>query len=535
MILLITSSSSQLALAADTALALQDDFLGKYDVVAAGVGLFGVTSGTIEDFEIPGTSTVVMAYLFWAGFDYPLTGDDEVTLTVGASVYTITADETYSHAWPNSGGKDHFVYVADVTSEVEVGIHDYIISDVTMDTNYGVGLMVVYEDDSLPYSLIKIHYGLDSLHFAFTDPNGPNSEVTSVEFDPSIYERDMDIILIAGGVMHDDRPNAIWYETGTGSLPTDIITGTPTPTDPPYPLGAYDGGEWDTYEETIPIPSNDEWLCIQIESIPEAGTGFPDYDGRGASALFLAAGFKLPYAAIGDYVWEDTDKDGIQEGGEPGIPGVTVNLLDCSDTVLDSTTTDADGLYLFIVPPGDYKIEFIAPSGYDFSPKDQGADDAIDSDADPTTGKTTCTTLDPEEIDLTWDAGLYQQPPTNPGTGTPGYWKNHPEAWPVDSISICGTDWTIAQAIEWMNTPVKGDKTITMFAALVSAKLNVLIGNDDSCIADTIDSADAWMCEYGPVGSGVRARSDAWQNEGEDLYSMLDDYNNGLLCAPSRD
>ncbi|MCB9296615.1 MAG: hypothetical protein H6559_26400 [Lewinellaceae bacterium] len=31
-------------------------------------------------------------------------------------------------------------------------------------------------------------------------------------------------------------------------------------------------------------------------------------------------------AFIGDFVWQDTDGDGIQDAGEPGIPGVTVNL-----------------------------------------------------------------------------------------------------------------------------------------------------------------------------------------------------------------
>ena len=74
-----------------------------------------------------------------------------------------------------------------------------------------------------------------------------------------------------------------------------------------------------------------------------------------------------------------------------------------------------------------------------------------------------------------------------------------------------------------------------MFGALVAAKLNVLIGNPSSCIEDTIADADDWMAAYGPVGSGVRAKSDAWQVDGESLYEMLDDYNNGLLCAPSRE
>ena len=122
-----------------------------------------------------------------------------------------------------------------------------------------------------------------------------------------------------------------------------------------------------------------------------------------------------------------------------------------------------------------------------------------------------------------------------PGTGTPGYWMNHPEAWPVEEITIGGEDYTTEEAIGYMG-PGKGDKTITMFKALVAAKLNVLIGNPSLCIAQTIDDADAWMAINGPVGGdGVRAKSDAWQVDGEQLYEELDLYNNGELCAPSRD
>ena len=117
---------------------------------------------------------------------------------------------------------------------------------------------------------------------------------------------------------------------------------------------------------------------------------------------------------------------------------------------------------------------------------------------------------------------------------TPGYWKNHPEAWPVEVITIGGVDYSKAEAIGYMEDPVKGDKTFTMFPALVAAKLNVMAGNDDSCIADTIAAADDWMATYGPVGSGVEASSEAWE-VGEPLYETLDAYNNGYLCAPSRD
>ena len=125
--------------------------------------------------------------------------------------------------------------------------------------------------------------------------------------------------------------------------------------------------------------------------------------------------------------------------------------------------------------------------------------------------------------------------PGSPGTGTPGYWMNHPEAWPVPGITIGGIYYSMDDAIMLMKSPVATDKTYSMFAALVAAKLNVMIGNDDSCIAETIAAADAWMATY-PVGSGVEAggKTSPWR-VGEPLFLLLDAYNNGLLCAPARD
>jgi hypothetical protein len=244
-----------------------------------------------------------------------------------------------------------------------------------------------------------------------------------------------------------------------------------------------------------------------------------------------------PPASLGNFVWLDTDKDGIQDGGEMGIPSVTVELYNCAgNSLMKSQLTAADGSYLFSdLAPGDYYVKFYAPDGLVFSPADQGSDDALDSDAGAM-GQTVCTTLSPGETDLTWDAGLYkpdEPPPSNPGTGTPGYWKNHPKAWPVKSITIGGITYTKMQAITWMKTNNKQDKTITLFRALVAAKLNVLIGNESACIDATIASADAWMAAH-PVGSRVRASSAAWK-AAEPLYRKLDKYNNGLLCAPHRD
>jgi hypothetical protein len=117
-------------------------------------------------------------------------------------------------------------------------------------------------------------------------------------------------------------------------------------------------------------------------------------------------------ASLGDRVWLDTNANGIQDPGEPGTPGVTVNLFStcpAGATPVATMQTDASGLYLFTgLTPGSYMVQFVRPAGYSSSPANQGADDAADSDADPETGMTGCYTLAAGETNLTLDAGLYQ-------------------------------------------------------------------------------------------------------------------------------
>jgi hypothetical protein len=114
-------------------------------------------------------------------------------------------------------------------------------------------------------------------------------------------------------------------------------------------------------------------------------------------------------ASIGNFVWEDANFNGVQDGGEKGIANVTVKLLNSGNTVLSSTTTDATGFYSFgNLNPADYKIQVVAPTGYFVSKKDLGGNDALDSDVD-SSGTTVATSLTAGENDLSWDAGLYRK------------------------------------------------------------------------------------------------------------------------------
>ena len=248
------------------------------------------------------------------------------------------------------------------------------------------------------------------------------------------------------------------------------------------------------------------------------------------AAAPAAAQNVCPSGGVCGFVWNDTNNNGIQDAGETGIEGAKVfvcQVCDGTDTI--AIETGPNGSYSLFVPGGAYTIAVLIPTGTQASPSNVG-DDTLDSDGIPNgTGYSVALV---GATGFATDFGFFTPSTQQPGTGTPGYWKNHPEAWPVSSITVGGVTYTKAQAIAWLGKVGK-DKTTTMFSSLVPAMLNVLIGNDGSCVNSTIVAANTWMATYGPVGSNVAASSYAW-TIGEPLHIQMDSYNNGLLCAPHR-
>jgi len=119
----------------------------------------------------------------------------------------------------------------------------------------------------------------------------------------------------------------------------------------------------------------------------------------------------IPNADIGDTVWVDNNANGIFDDGEAGIAGVIVNVLDENGDIAGTTTTDVNGFYTVEdLEPGDYQVQFVLDNlvgDWVISPLNVGSD-LTDSDADPSTGLTEVTTLDPAEYDTTFDLGIYQ-------------------------------------------------------------------------------------------------------------------------------
>ncbi len=179
----------------------------------------------------------------------------------------------------------------------------------------------------------------------------------------------------------------------------------------PIPAGQYVVGLQPGWAPTVLNAGTDDELDNDWD--PATGFTVPVYVGNSEENLSIDIGVLGGY--IGDYVWEDTDIDGIQDPGEPVFDFIDVNLYnpgpdglpDTADDILVGTTqTDANGYYEFdCIIGGDYFVDFDIPDPY--IPTFTGStDDDEDNNVEENTN-TPVFTLNPGQRDSTIDAGFY--------------------------------------------------------------------------------------------------------------------------------
>jgi hypothetical protein len=114
-------------------------------------------------------------------------------------------------------------------------------------------------------------------------------------------------------------------------------------------------------------------------------------------------------------------------------------------------------------------------------------------------------------------------------TFTIGYWKNHPEAWPVGSLTLGTVNYTAAELLSILNTPAGGNGLIILCHQLIATKLNVAQGADPTPVAATITASDAQIgglvCP--PVGTDFLLPASTSVKA-----TILDNYNNGNTTVP---
>lgn len=109
---------------------------------------------------------------------------------------------------------------------------------------------------------------------------------------------------------------------------------------------------------------------------------------------------------------------------------------------------------------------------------------------------------------------------------TPGYWKNHPEAWPIESIMIGGITYTKAEALEILWMANAKDATYQLASHLIAAKLNVANGvTAPTSVLNAIADADDFLENDYPLGTNPRGADREYALW---LKDILDNFNNGF-------
>jgi hypothetical protein len=123
-------------------------------------------------------------------------------------------------------------------------------------------------------------------------------------------------------------------------------------------------------------------------------------------SAYVAITGEANLAAVGGVVWNDLNRTGLQDAGDPGISRVTVKLYDANNNLVATTTTDNNGHYLFTnLAAGQYYVQFTLPAGYAFTQAYQG-NNALNSHADPLTGQTELFSLITGQVNPFLSAGL---------------------------------------------------------------------------------------------------------------------------------
>jgi len=109
-------------------------------------------------------------------------------------------------------------------------------------------------------------------------------------------------------------------------------------------------------------------------------------------------------------------------------------------------------------------------------------------------------------------------------TYTQGYWKNHPEDWPVLTLKIGNTNYNQAKLLEIFNTPPAGNPTYILAHQLIAALLNRYNGASISTTVQGYINQAQSLFQTWPIGSNPTS---SVATQMVTLSGYIDAYNNG--------
>ncbi len=265
------------------------------------------------------------------------------------------------------------------------GSDDAIDSDINETTGQSDTVTITDSNITTVDGGIVPTYCLGDFVWDDTNANGiqDSGETGISDVNISLYDSD-------GNLLDVNTTDANGNYQFCGLVPDDYYIVLDTDTLPDnYTVTGQDSGSDDTVDSDINKSGESPVVTISDSNITD-----------------LDAGAYLEKFCLGDYIWEDTNMNGIQDDGESGIADVTITLNETNAT----TTTDENGSYEFCgLEAGDYSItgdKTTLPDGYVITAQNAGSDDAVDSDINETTGESDTVTITDSKV-TTLDGGAY--------------------------------------------------------------------------------------------------------------------------------
>jgi hypothetical protein len=216
-------------------------------------------------------------------------------------------------------------------------------------------------------------------------------------------------------------------------------------------------------------------------------------------------GFVIEWMTVADFIangnqWPD-NPDEVCQASFPNTvaPNQTIEVIIGDDRLFDSLGVQSDCS----------SAPLLCDTAYVFRCRANQTDSC---DASPWGNTIACATL-----------------PCNPGqncTYTQGYWKNHFDVWPLQSLTLGAVSYNASQVLQILNRPAQGNGLVTLAHQLIASKLNIANGADPTAIQQSVIDADNMVggLIVPPIGSGYLSPAQTSQ-----LTDTLTQYNEGTI------
>ncbi|MBC2180278.1 hypothetical protein HCJ82_08965 [Listeria booriae] len=181
-------------------------------------------------------------------------------------------------------------------------------------------------------------------------------------------------------------------------------------------------------------------------------------------------------------VFNDLNKNGTQEVGESGVAGATVTLYSNTGAVVETTTTDANGLYKFeTVTPGTYYVKVTPPTGYENLANAAFGDDGVSGyiavEAEQTRtdmNASVVATVNPNEVsDMKWINNKDGSKPSVGDGGTITIANDYLDSYNNKNVNVqffnkedqvvSTKGWTVTLSDPSLLTPITGNPVLLAF------------------------------------------------------------------------